>query len=100
MPAEEREEKSVADFDLRPLLQGLFRRSRHRVPRQFEKWLAFFFPQHDWLSCVSADADFRIERQLRQEVYVHLLRRAASAAVAEHVDALVAVRTIQPAHVL
>ena len=55
------EKKSVADFYLRPLLQGLFRRSRHRAPRQFEKRLAFFFPQHDRFSCVSADADFRIE---------------------------------------
>ena len=39
---------------------------------------------------IAADAHFRIERQFAQEVHLHLVRRAPSAAVAEHVDALAA----------
>jgi len=83
---------SLPDLDLRPRLLTRFLRALDRVPGQFQKRLAFALSQRDGAARVAADAHLRVQRQLRQKMHPHLLRRAAPPAVTEYVDALVAVR--------
>src|ERR1035441_1781633 len=79
---------SIADLDLGAFVLGRLFQTRDGVARQFEERLALALAPHDGLARVAADAHFRIERQLAQEVDIHLVRRTPAAAVAEHVDAL------------
>src|ERR1044071_2988331 len=73
----------VADFDLGTLMLCDFRGARRGVARELQERLPLALPQHDRIAGVAADADLRVERELGQEVHLHLLRRAPAAAVAE-----------------
>src|SRR4051812_13672554 len=90
---------SIRDFDFRALLPGHFFRPSDDVARQLQKRFSARTLDHR-LSGVAPDPYLRIERQLAQEVHLHLFRRALPAAVAENVDALAAMRAAQVAHVL
>src|ERR1019366_10769441 len=86
---------SVADLDLRPFVLRRFFEPRDRVPRQLEEWLAHALPPHDRLTRIAPDPHLRIQRQLAPEGDLHFVRRGPPPAVAEHVDALRAVRARQ-----
>src|SRR5690349_17785070 len=71
--------------------------------RQIEKWSrvrVVLVAGGDRVARVSADSNDRIEGQLSEERYVHLLRRPLAAALAKYVDALAALGRDEVAHVL
>src|SRR5271157_629334 len=89
----------VADFDLGTGLFGGFVAARGGVAGQLQEGLAFALAEHDGAAGIAADAHLRVERQLPEEVHLHRGSRAAASAVAEDVDAFVAVRANEEAHV-